>query len=86
MNATVGLTLAGDVILAATMVVFMLQIRWMARSTRSGVYQTVADQMMSIDRLFVGPPRIAPVLLRERTTTLRSIRSRACHGRHRVVR
>lgn len=60
MNATVGLTLAGDVILAATMVVFILQIRWMARSTRSGVYQTVVDQMMSIDRLFVDRPELRP--------------------------
>lgn len=60
MNLTVDVTLAGDVILAATMVVFMLQARYMMRSTRSSVYQTVADQMMSIDRLFVERPELRP--------------------------
>jgi hypothetical protein len=60
MNLAIGLALAGDVILAATMAVFVLQVRHMARSTRASVYQTVADQMMSIDRLFVERPELRP--------------------------
>jgi hypothetical protein len=58
MNVTLAVTVSGDAILAATMVVFLLQARYMTRSTRSTVYQTVADQMMSIDRLFVEHPEL----------------------------
>ncbi len=60
MNAADGVTLGGDLILAVTLVVFFFQARYMARSTRSSVYQTVADQMMSIDRLFVERPELRP--------------------------
>jgi hypothetical protein len=60
MNLTIGLTLVADAILIATMVVFMFQARYMARSTRASVYQAIADQMMSIDRLFIDHPELRP--------------------------
>jgi hypothetical protein len=60
MDTTGWVTFAGDLILTATLVVFMIQARSMTRSTRSSVYQTVADQMMSIDRLFVERPELRP--------------------------
>lgn len=60
MNITDGVTLAGDMILAVTFVVFVVQAQSMTRSTRASVYQTVAEQMMSIDRLFVEHPELRP--------------------------
>jgi hypothetical protein len=60
MNLAAGITLAGDVILAVTLLVFITQARSMTRSTRASVYQTVAQQMMSIDQLFVERPELRP--------------------------
>jgi hypothetical protein len=41
MNLATGITLAGDVILGITLLVFITQARSMTRSTRASVYQTV---------------------------------------------
>jgi hypothetical protein len=60
MDVTDAVTLAGDVILTATLVVFMFQARAMTKTNQSSVYQTVADQMMSIDRLFIDRPDLRP--------------------------
>lgn len=51
-------SIASDLILAATMAVFLRQSRHMSRGTSASVYQTIADQMMSIDRLFVDHPEL----------------------------
>lgn len=55
-------SLASDLILALTMIVFLVQSRHMARATRASVYQTVAEQMMSVDRLFIDHPELRPYL------------------------
>jgi hypothetical protein len=64
-DAAESVALAGDVILLATLAVFALQAREMAKqsaagalATRSAVYQALTDSMIRIDRMFVERPEL----------------------------
>ena len=56
MNTAAAVTLGGDIVLALTVGVLIWQTHVAGRATRAGVYQTISDQMLAIDRLFVDAP------------------------------
>ena len=65
MDAATMTGLVSDVILLATMMVFIAQTRETTKqsaasalATRSGVYQSITDTMIDIDRLFVERPEL----------------------------
>lgn len=75
MDVAAAAAAGGDIILLLTMIVFGYQAREMAQQSRAGaaatrasVYQSIAQQMQEIDKLFVVHPHLRPFIYENKPT------------------